>query len=554
MTDDRTTERDVSTDRRDPTLLIDTPPHPGVTIPEEYRGIAVPGYELLTMLGRGGMAVVFLARQQRLDRLVAVKMLQHEDADDTDYISRLQREAVVMGSLSHPNIVGCHDFLHNEHGMFVVMEHIPGGMSVRDVVRRNGRLPEDLAVRIVLDAARGLEYAHEKDIIHRDIKPDNLLVYYDQGEPPQDPYELFRGPNVRAMIADFGLAKTGRPLPDEREATAYGRIMGSPAYMAPEQALGRPVDFRADMYALGATFYHLLTGEPPFSADTPMGTINLKLSNDLPDPRKHDADLSPAGLGILRRLTQRLSDDRYADYPSLTADLDRLAAPASTGTAARRSGPGRTPPPRTPAGAWAAVGLLAALLAAGMFVLHGAGRPPQLLSQELEHWDGDTTAWSLEQPDDESPGELSLIGRGRQASLILRKSLRPGTHILAQVRLPNPGTVGLGVLDGTQLRWLFEWTRTETGNSYRCVADSEERALPELEERKTYEWHHLDIQVFKNHIVLFVGDEQDKNKKLVSQAIWETDVDRFRPVLLADTDWEVQFKDVRVEPVLLPDA
>ena len=510
--------------------------------------MALPGYELLTMLGRGGMGVVFLARQQRLDRLVAVKMLQHEDSMDKEYVTRLQREAFVMASLSHPNIVSCHDFLHNEYGMFVVMEHIPGGLSVRDVIWRSGRLPEELAVRIALDAARGLEYAHEKDIIHRDIKPDNLLVYYDQGDPPQDPWKLFEAPNVRAMIADFGLAKAGHPLPDEHEATAFGRIMGSPAYMAPEQALGKPVDFRADMYALGATFYQLLTGDPPFSADTPMGTINLKLSNDVPDPREHEAKLSAPGLDVLLRMTQRRPADRHPDYPSLIADLEGLLAPAGTGTPAGRVRRRPTPFARAQARAWAAVALLAALLAVGVSLLHDAEQTPRLLSGTLDHWDGDTTAWSLAPPDDESPDEVSLTGRGRHASLILRKRLRPGTHILTRVRLPDPGSVGFGILSDGHVRWLFEWSRTETGNSYRCVADNVVKALPELETRDTWEWHHLDARVFRNHIVLYVDDQ------LVTQAVWKSDLNSFRPVLFGDTDGQVQFKDIHVAPVVLPDA
>ena len=547
MSDDHTTEPDMNLARHNPTVVIDDLPPPGVSIPEEYRGIDLPAYELLTMLGRGGMAVVFLARQQRLDRLVAVKMLQQQDANDADYIARLQREALVMASLSHANIVGCHDFLHNEHGMFVVMEHIPGGLSVRGVIRRSGKLPEDLAVRIILDAARGLQYAHEKDIIHRDIKPDNLLVYCDQGEPPQDPRELFEAPNVRAMIADFGLAKAGHPLPDEHEATVYGRIMGSPAYMAPEQALGKPVDFRADMYALGATFYHLLTGEPPFSADTPMGTINLKLSNDLPDPRRHEADLSPEGLSILRRMTQRRPADRYPDYPSLIADLEDLAATVKPDSVVRRGGRRPTPFPRAHPSAWAAVALLAALLAVGLVFLHHAGQAPRLLSETLHLWQGDTEAWALVR-DEESHDELSLTGRGEKVSLILRRPLHAGTSISALVRLPDPGSLGVAIFSKEQIRWLFEWTRTETGSLFRCTVDNRELRLPTLDERKKWDWHELDLRVFREHIVLFVDGQ------LVNQAVWSDELTRFRPMLLADTETLAQFRDMRVAPVPSPDS
>src|SRR5438128_11619897 len=222
------------------------PPPPG------ELGRHFPQLEILELLGQGGMGAVYKARQPKLDRLIAVKILPPEVARDPAFAERFMREARLLARLNHPNIVAIYDFGEVDGLFYFSMEFVDGN-NVRQLLESN-ELPATLALKIVPQVCDALQYAHEEAIMHRDIKPENILL----------------DRKGRVKIADFGLAKILGTNPEAARLTAEGQIMGTPHYMAPEQ-LERPlaVDHRADIYSLGVVFYEMLTGELPLGRFAP---------------------------------------------------------------------------------------------------------------------------------------------------------------------------------------------------------------------------------------------------------------------------------------------
>ena len=211
-------------------------------------GLQIPGYESLGRIGQGAMGVVFKARQVSVDRLVAIKVLRDEAARDREYIERFRREARVAAKLSHNNIVGVIDAGEADGRHYFVMEYVEG-TTVQDELDRGKAYDEKAALGIALAVARALEHAHERGLIHRDIKPANIL--------------LTRDGNIK--LADLGLARMAADV----QGTA-GVAAGTPYYISPEQARGQAdVDIRTDIYSLGATLYHMVTGRVPYSGATP---------------------------------------------------------------------------------------------------------------------------------------------------------------------------------------------------------------------------------------------------------------------------------------------
>jgi len=213
-------------------------------------------YRLERVLGRGGMGIVYKARQKTLDRLVAIKVLAGERRNDPQFEARFSREARTLAKLSHPNIVAAIDVGESEGFYYFAMEFVDGE-SLKDVLIRDGKLPEKRALEITRAMASALEHAHEQNIVHRDIKPGNIMIEGSSGDP---------------VILDFGLARA-----DEGEfqtLTRTGDVFGTPAYMSPEQVLGeaRRIDRRSDIYSLGATLYECLTARRPFEAPTQAST------------------------------------------------------------------------------------------------------------------------------------------------------------------------------------------------------------------------------------------------------------------------------------------
>ena len=277
-----------------------------------------PGYRIDRELGRGGMGVVYEAVQERLARRVALKVVEPSLAPDDEYLDRFEREARTLARLNHPNIVQVYDSGQVEGRFYIALEFV-AGEDLSGLMRRELRLARDAALRIVLDAARGLDHAHQAGVIHRDIKPANLLL---AGE----------GAQRIAKVADLGLARS--VIEADGELTRVGTIMGTPAYMAPEQAEGQEVDHRADIYALGATLYHALTGARPFKHASGLQILVEKQSGRLPDPRRDAAEVDDDVLCVLDRMIARRPEHRYQDYAALIADLEALL----------EREPARTPP------------------------------------------------------------------------------------------------------------------------------------------------------------------------------------------------------------------
>ncbi|MBI2301510.1 MAG: Stk1 family PASTA domain-containing Ser/Thr kinase [Armatimonadetes bacterium] len=250
-------------------------------------------YELHGRVGEGGMALVYRATDQRLGRDVAVKMLRPQYAGDPDFVARFQREAQAAGRLSHPNIAAVFDTGQDGDHHYIVMELLRG-VTLRDLIQQSpgGRLPAADMVRIATEIAAALAAAHQSGVVHRDIKPHNVL-FTDDGH---------------VKVTDFGIAKalaaTG--------GTATGTIMGSPHYISPEQASGEPAGPASDIYSLGIVCYEMLTGQPPYSGETPVA-IAVQHLRGTPRPIRDSApELNPAVEMVIFRALARRPEDRFA--------------------------------------------------------------------------------------------------------------------------------------------------------------------------------------------------------------------------------------------------
>ncbi|MCE5267061.1 MAG: serine/threonine protein kinase [Planctomycetaceae bacterium] len=281
---------------------------------EDFKNVATNGslprdfgpYELIREIGRGGMGVVYEARQKGLDRSVAVKMILAGHLASPELVRRFQAEAKAAARLRHSNIVHIHEVGQFNGQDFFAMEYIAG----QSLAERVAAGPTDpaIAVRLVATVARAVEHLHQQAIIHRDLKPSNILIDA-EGQP---------------YVTDFGLAKVFLPGSD---ATATGVIAGTPSYMAPEQASGRhaAISPATDVYSLGAILYELLTGVPPFHAETAIDTLMEVLSGDPPKPRMLNARI-PIGLELIcLKCLSKEPAERYASAAALADDLDRFA-------------------------------------------------------------------------------------------------------------------------------------------------------------------------------------------------------------------------------------
>ena len=277
------------------------PPPPPAEIARHF-----PQLEILECLGRGGMGVVYKARQPRLDRLVALKILAPEKEQDPKFAERFTREAKALARLNHPNIVTVYDFGEANGFYYLMMEYVDGA-SLRQLLRAGKTTPE-AALTIVPPICEALQYAHQQGIVHRDIKPENILLDK-QG---------------RVKIADFGIAKLLGPDRRSEPLTADQQVMGTPHYMAPEQ-VEKPatVDHRADIYSLGVVFYEMLTGELPlgkFQAPSKRVQVDVRLDE------------------VVLHALEKEPDRRYQHASEVKTDLDAITAgsgaPASSGGAA----------------------------------------------------------------------------------------------------------------------------------------------------------------------------------------------------------------------------
>ncbi|MEN8149004.1 MAG: serine/threonine-protein kinase, partial [Planctomycetota bacterium] len=265
----------------------------------------IKGYRLLERLGRGGMGSVYKAVQLSMDRTVALKVLKPSLVEDDQSTSRLRREAQLVGQLRHPNIVQGLDFGVSNGFHYFAMEYVDGE-SVRQILGRDKRMKEADALRVVTDVAKALEHAHQEGVVHRDVKPGNILVARDGA----------------SMLADYGLAKG--PLEDA-ELTRSGVTVGTPQYISPEQAQGpKDVDIRTDVYSLGATLYHMLTGRPPYEGETLAHLIQQVLYEEYAPVRALRRDISPDVAYLVAKMMARKPSHRYQSPKALLKDLKAI--------------------------------------------------------------------------------------------------------------------------------------------------------------------------------------------------------------------------------------
>ncbi len=248
-------------------------------------------YELLGHIARGGMADVYEARDTLLGRRVAVKVLHSQFSSDEAFVKRFRREAQAAANLSHPNIVGIYDWGQEGSTYFIVMELIEG-RSLRDVLRAEGPLLPRRAVEISAEVAAALSVAHRSGLVHRDIKPGNMLLTSDG----------------TVKVTDFGIA---RAWDDSSELTKTGAVIGTATYFSPEQAQGTPADERSDIYALGVVMYEMLTGRPPFSGDSPVAVAYQHVSSLAAQPSIDNPDVPPELDAIVMRAIDKNPDARY---------------------------------------------------------------------------------------------------------------------------------------------------------------------------------------------------------------------------------------------------
>ncbi len=272
-------------------------------------------YTIVEKLGSGGMGDVYRARDTKLGRDVAIKMLAERFSTDREILARFIREARAASALNHPNIITIYEIGTHELGPYIAMEYIDG-KTLRDVLQI-GPLPLHEVLRIATQVASGLAQAHEAGIIHRDLKPNNLMLVRDG----------------RVKILDFGLAKLAEKNPDQERSsdsttdmveTRTGIVMGTPPYMSPEQAAGKPVDFTTDQFSFGTILYEMATGKLPFDRDTPVQTM-ASIITDEPEPiLRLNPQLPPALHLVIERCHVKNPKHRYPSTRRLAKDLEGL--------------------------------------------------------------------------------------------------------------------------------------------------------------------------------------------------------------------------------------
>jgi serine/threonine protein kinase len=295
----------------------------------DLSGTTLGAYQLLDVLGKGGMATVYRAYQINVGREVAMKLLSPDLADEPEFISRFQHEAQLAAGLQHPNIVAVHDFGRAGSYTYLVMRLMEGG-SLEHLLN-GGRLSSDRVIQLTGQIASALDYAHGRGIVHRDLKPTNVLLDV----------------SGNAALTDFGIAKL--MVGDQITGlTAAGTVMGTPTYMAPEQWRSEPVDARTDIYALGVMIFQMLAGRVPFSSETPHGLMYQHLDAPPPPLRAIRPDLPLAVEPVLRKALAKHRQDRPASAGELAHDLETaLRFPAEAASTPLPPRP-RPPEPRPP--------------------------------------------------------------------------------------------------------------------------------------------------------------------------------------------------------------
>jgi serine/threonine-protein kinase len=286
-------------------------------------------YRLEAKLGSGGMSTVYLARDQTLDRQVAVKVMHREMSEQADQLERFRQEARSVAKLSHPNVVSVIDAGEDGGHPYIVFEYVDGE-TLKQRIGRNGALDTQEAIAYAIEIARGLSIAHARNMVHRDIKPQNILI----------------DAEGRAKLTDFGIS---RQL-EQDGMTATGRVLGTTDYVAPEQAMGRKVDPRTDIYSLGVVLYEMLVGQVPFAADSQVGVAMKHVNEELPDVQRRRPEVSAAVALVVERATAKNPAERYQQVGEMIDDLSTAleveAARAGSSTGEATSVLDAVPPPK----------------------------------------------------------------------------------------------------------------------------------------------------------------------------------------------------------------
>jgi serine/threonine-protein kinase len=265
----------------------------------------IGGFELLTKIGEGSMGVVYRARQTSMDRIVALKILSPQLARSPKYVARFMREARSAARLNHPNIVTGIDVGEDQGYYFFAMEFVEG-RTVQRILDEEGRIAEKQAIAVAIEVARALVHAWDRGLVHRDIKPANIVITKSDA----------------IKITDLGLAKYTRE--DDVSLTDTGTTVGTAYYISPEQARGDEIiDIRSDIYSLGVTLYHMVTGEPPYTG-TPVSVMTQHVSAEVPDPKAANREISDAISDIIRMMLSKDPRERYASPNDLINDLTRV--------------------------------------------------------------------------------------------------------------------------------------------------------------------------------------------------------------------------------------
>jgi len=285
-------------------------------------GITVAGrYRIERRIGVGGMGTVYLGTHVRIGQKVAIKVLHERYAGDEQLTRRFEKEALTYGQVTHPNLVGLHDYGRTDDGtFFMVLEYCPG-ISLAQLVRRRGRLDAKQAGDILIQVAQGLGAAHGMGIVHRDLKPENVIL------------TRTRPGRYHARLLDFGIAK--RLDDDGPRLTAAGMVFGTPEYMAPEQARGKPVDARSDIYALGCVAFELLTGDPPFTGNDKLRIMHQQAGDPIEPPSTRIPEGEPpidqALEAVVMRCLSKKPAQRYADTDGFIDAIERVLSPEERG-------------------------------------------------------------------------------------------------------------------------------------------------------------------------------------------------------------------------------
>ncbi|MCA9894774.1 MAG: serine/threonine protein kinase, partial [Anaerolineae bacterium] len=260
-------------------------------------GKTIGPYELQQEIGRGGMATVYSGRQLSMNRMVAIKVLPRHFLHDPGFLERFEREVEVISKLEHPHILPIYDYGETEGVPYIAMRYLGGG-SMADLIRRGVPELKDI-VQPMRQVAEALDYAHQRGIIHRDLKPGNIML----------------DESGNAYLSDFGIA---RVMGSDLTGSA---IIGTPAYMSPEQAHGAPIDARSDIYSLGIVLFELITGHEPYHAETPMGLLLMHINEPIPPLTKFRDDVPPSLQHVVERATAKDPDQRYSSAGELAESL-----------------------------------------------------------------------------------------------------------------------------------------------------------------------------------------------------------------------------------------